>query len=212
MGRADPGLAYGWLAARSLARALPAPVEDHGGWRVDSGQPSELKRYLFVEPVEGLRILGAAIDEPYVMLKLLRPADELMRLLPSRWHLSGLGWMMTRDGALPHGPELPPGYALDVDRLENIFVATIRDATGILAARGHAVEAGGVFVYDRIVTEEAHRRRGLGRLIMLALGRCRRSASAPELLVATESGRALYRTIGWRDLSSLATAAIPPLP
>ena len=38
----DPTLVRGWLAARSLARGLPAPVADHGGWRVDTARGTAL--------------------------------------------------------------------------------------------------------------------------------------------------------------------------
>jgi hypothetical protein len=33
----DPQLLRAWLTARSVSRGLPAPVPDHGGWRVDVG-------------------------------------------------------------------------------------------------------------------------------------------------------------------------------
>lgn len=86
--------------------------------------------------------------------------------------------------------------------------ARVRSDSGELAARGAAVETVDVFIYDRIATKMAHRRRGLGQAVMSALGAARRAA-VPELLVATEEGRSLYATLGWQVVSPFATAAIP---
>lgn len=206
----DAELVRAWLAARSLARGLPAPVADHGGWRVDSGQPDERRRFVFLEPIEGLRTLGAAIDEPCVALKLCCPGDALMALLPARWRLAPPAWMMARDApAQPAAPMLPPGYGLAVERDGALWTARISDAGGALAAQGHAIEAEGLFVYDRIRTQDDHQRRGLGRALMQALGRCRRATTSRELLTATIAGRALYLTLGWRERTCYSTATIP---
>ena len=73
-------------------------------------------------------------------------------------------------------------------------------------------EAAGVFVYDRIETAPAHRRRGLGRAVMAALADARRSRAASQVLVATDDGRALYARLGWSVYSTFATAVIPEDP
>ena len=78
-----------------------------------------------------------------------------------------------------------------------------------MMASGDAAEFAGVFVYDRIRTEEPFRRRGLGRALIAALGRERRSPESREILVATEQGRALYLTLGWRDYAPYTTGVIP---
>lgn len=206
----DEALVVAWLAARSLARGLPAPVADHGGWRVDSNQPRERRRYVFTAPCDGLRALGEAIDEPRVALKLCRPNDELFALLPPRWQLTSDidTRVMVRDEAPDSAPSLSPEYRAEIERDGDVIFAriTMGDA---LAASGYAAEQGGVFVYDRIVTEEAHRRRGLGRALMALLGRARRSPGSREILTATAAGRALYLTMGWRDYSPYSTAMIP---
>ena len=78
-----------------------------------------------------------------------------------------------------------------------------------LAASGYAAEHDGVFIYDRIATQEAHQRRGLGRALMAALAGERRSPRSQEILTATPAGQSLYRQIGWRDYSPYSTAMIP---
>jgi GNAT superfamily N-acetyltransferase len=204
----DPDLVEAWLTARSISRGLPWPVADHGGLRVDSAQPEEKSRYIFVEPVEGLRQLGEEIDEPFVALKLCRPASELMRILPDRWQLASDHFMLVWDSPSQPAP-LPNPYALAVQMGGRVAVATIRDPAGALAASGRAVEHDGVFIFDQIRTEEAHRRRGLGSALMGALLTARTSAASRLILTATDEGRALYHRLGWRDYCHWSTALIP---
>lgn len=206
----DRALIGAWLAARSIARGLPAPVEDHGGWRVDSGRPDETRRHVFAQPCEGLRALGETIDAPWVALKLCRPADELLALLPPRWRLTNdIGTRVMLRDAIPAGTaEMSSDYALSVERRGVVTFARIVAGEEI-AASGYAAEHEGVLVYDRIVVTEAHRRRGLGRALMAALGNAGASPTSREILTATPAGRALYLTIGWHDYSDYSTAMIP---
>jgi GNAT superfamily N-acetyltransferase len=197
-----------WLAARSLSRGLPAPVFDAGGLRVDTGHADERRRYVFAEPCEGLRELGLAIDEPFVALKLCRPADELLALLPPRWAINSNSWVMGRDQAGLVEPVLPPHYALSVEGEGPVWSARITDLAGALAASGHAAETDSVFIYDRIKVDPAHERRGLGRALMAALASCRRDPASRETLTATAAGRGLYLQIGWHDLAPYSTAMI----
>lgn len=206
----DQPLMTAWAAARSLARGLPMPVADSGGARVDTGAADERRRYVFAEPGEGLRALGAAIDEPHVALKLCRPAGDLLALLPPRWRISARSWVMGRDAPAEGRPApLPAGYRLAVEQQRGIACARIIDPAGRPVASGHAAEHGGVFIYDRIHVDEAHRRRGLGRALIAALAIRRRDPAAREVLTATAAGRALYLTLGWRDLAPYSTATIP---
>ena len=83
---------------------------------------------------------------------------------------------------------------------------------GSRAARSpaaYAAETARAFVYDRIATSPQHRRRGLGRSLMVALHGSRRDAALPERLTATEDSRALYESLGWEVLSPYLTAYIP---
>jgi hypothetical protein len=44
---------------------------------------------------------------------------------------------------------------------------------------------------------------------MAALRQAKQRPSTPELLVATEEGRALYQALGWRTLSIFSTGSLP---
>jgi len=69
-------------------------------------------------------------------------------------------------------------------------------------------------VFDQIMTDPAHRRRGLASVVMTALTDAARAEGARRgLLLASEVGSLLYAALGWRTLSA-STAAhtrLPPL-
>ena len=209
----EPDLLWRWVAARSIARSLPLPVPDHGGMRVDTGLPEEVRRHVFAGPCPGLLSLAAAIDTPHVYLKVCAAAAGLRALLPPRWQLQPAGYLMTHDApstALPAPAPLPAGYRIDMVRDGAVSTVHILADDGVLAASGHAAEHGGVLILDRIRTEAGHRRRGLGRALVTALCSMQQSRSARRVLVATDEGCALYATLGWRVLSPYTTLAIPP--
>lgn len=111
----------------------------------------------------------------------------------------------------PRDRSRPTDYALHRVREGDAIVVRVYSPDGSLAANGYAAEVSGVFIYDRIVTAPEHRRKGLSNIVMNALGPGRSSPDVPKLLVATEDGRALYTTLGWRVLSPYSTAMIRPL-
>jgi len=208
-----------WLAARSLARGLPAPVFDHGGYRVDTGAEAEIQRWVFALPCEGLRTLARGIGQPGYLIKLCGPIEHLRPLLPPGWQAQASGYMMAGPGSGsgqaacgPAAPRCPDGYTVEVRHSGAVSHVRILAATGELAASGYCAETAAVFVYDRIATAEGHRRLGLGTLVMQTLQACKRGAATPEVLVATAAGCALYRTLGWRILSEYATGSLSSAP
>lgn len=203
----DPRLLHAWLTARSIARGLPAPVPDHGGWRVDTGAPEERCRHVFVDLSPELMTLGAAIYRPFHLLKACVEDARFAAALPARWRLAATSHVMIGTASAP-GP-CPAGYR--VERLDDGRRLAVRIIAndGALAASGYAAVASGVFAYDRIVTAPGHRRRGLGRCVMGALGE-RAPDRATPMLVATEMGRQLYERLGWRVVAPYASAFIPP--
>lgn len=198
-----------WLGARSIGRGLPLPVSDHGGLRVDTGTPAENRRYVFADPLEGLRELAHSIEAPRVALKLAGAREEMIPLLTARWRISEPNFMMIRERLPDPDAVHPNGYRLELSTSQATTTARFLTAGGDLAASGHAIEFDGVFAYDRIVTEPAHQRRGLGRAVMATLSRARRSAASMPILVATAEGRALYLALGWTPYSPWTTALIP---
>ncbi len=202
----DPALIAAWLHARSLARGLPLPVPDHGGWRVDTASPVETARHVFAAPGPGLVALGAAITAPRVLIKLAGTPEALLAALPPRWRIDTVSSVMAGPGT-PLVAPLPDAYRIEVEAKDAVVRVCAVTADGVDVASGRAARHDGVFIYDQIVTSTGHRRIGLGRAVMAALGAHRR-AGERELLTATADGQALYTTLGWRVVSPWSTAAV----
>ena len=205
----DPSLLWAWVAARSIARGVPMPVPDWGGVRVDTALPGETHRYVFAEPSPCIARLARTIAEPNILIKLCGTGAQLLALLPPGWQLQPAGYLMVHEGACADtAPRLPDGYRLELHRHGLAAMVRILARDGSLAARGYAAHCDGVFIVDRIATEAAHQRRGLGRALMAALGSTQ-PPSTRRVLVATDEGRHLYTSLGWTVLSPYATAASP---
>ena len=92
---------------------------------------------------------------------------------------------------------------LTTSQNKGVHYAEVR-AGDELAASGRVCVVGTTAVFDRIVTEPAFQRRGLGSFIMKAL-----AAQAFEhdvengLLLASLDGQKLYSHLGWRSISGV---------
>ena len=203
-----PLLVRDWLAARSIARGLPAPVEDRGGWRVETGLPTETRRYVFASVSEGLQGAAQTISSPLIFLKLCGSSAAMRAVVPVRWQVHEGGHFMTFEGGASAAARPPAGYVIEMSESGDAITARILTRDGALAASGFAARANGVFIYDRIATQAAHRRRGLGSAILGALASKRRPADTRQALVATEEGRLLYARLGWVVRSPWTTAVI----
>lgn len=213
MTNVDQRLLASWLAARSIARGLPAPVPDRGGLRVDSGLPDESRRHVFAGPDPGITELALEITEPKVFIKMCGPREQLLSRVTPRWHPHPDAYLMTKPPGINPVPSLPPGYWLKVatEAAESpLTSARIFTENDQLVASGYAVEHKGLFVFDRISVDVMHRQQGLGAALMAALGTAQQSRAAQRVLVATGMGRALYATLGWQVLSPYSTVAITP--
>lgn len=205
----DPTLVFAWQAAHSVARSAPSPVSDRGGFRVDTGSEKEARRWVFPQLCDGLREIAQEIDVPRHYLKLSGTDEELRSVLPPRWDVLPANYFMTATVVPATARPLPAGYTMALHRAGAIVQASVTAPNGDLAASGNAAEAAGVFVYDRIETAPAHRRKGLGLSVMAALGAERNLSASTQLLVATKDGRGLYESLGWSVLGPFATGVIP---
>lgn len=81
-------------------------------------------------------------------------------------------------------------------------------ADGAVAARGMAAVVGTDAVMHDIQTDPAHRRRGLGSVVMGALSlRTLERGARTGLLMATTDGFHLYRKLGWLPEATMVTAS-----
>jgi GNAT superfamily N-acetyltransferase len=203
-----------WIRGWALTREVAPPVAQGDGYRITVGAPRQVARHVFPHASPTLRALGEGIRQPWVFLKACAEADELRALLAPRWEMQPAGFMMTcGDAPFARGGALEPGYVLDVaDALALTGRAQVRVLApdGALAASGHVALGERRAIYDRIVTEPAHQRRGLGSAVMRALqALAHANGRQAGVLVATAQGRALYESLGWRLHAPWATAVIP---
>lgn len=205
----DLDLIQRWLGGRSLARGLPLPQHEGGGLRVDVGSAAEVRRHVFLDAGPAPQACAARIDAPRIFLKAAVAPHVLRAALPAQWDIEAPGYLMQGPASMPRLTVLPPDYHITVQAEHGGHLARVLHASGALAASGRLALHEGCAVFDQIVTEEAHQRRGLGSVVMLTLDDLAARAGIGErLLVATEAGRALYENLGWRVLAPWATAVL----
>jgi GNAT superfamily N-acetyltransferase len=105
-------------------------------------------------------------------------------------------------------PQLDPpaGYAVAVRRTPVIGVQILAP-DGEEAASGLMAVVGEDAVAHRISTAEAHRRRGLGSVVMGVLAReAVKDGAKTGLLFSSTDGVHLYRKLGWEKISDLVVA------
>ncbi|ADD44875.1 GNAT family N-acetyltransferase [Stackebrandtia nassauensis] len=93
---------------------------------------------------------------------------------------------------------------------DSVIRVRVADANGELAARGLMGVHGTDAIAHGIMTEPAHRRRGLGSVVMSALSRKAIELGADTgLLVAVPEGRYLYNKIGWSERADFVSGSPP---
>jgi len=196
-----------WAEGWALARGVLAPEQHADGYRIEVGWPDQTRRYVFAHLSDEIGRLGADIRAPWVFLKACAPPAAVRPVLPSVWSVAEATFMMTLENLDRPVPVAPKGYRLASAPLPSGAAATVMAGRHV-AAGGRVVTVGDVAVFDRIVTEPAHQRRGLGAMVMAALGQAALERGARRaVLVATRDGRRLYETLGWR-LHALYTSAV----
>ncbi|WP_093799080.1 GNAT family N-acetyltransferase [Streptomyces sp. Wb2n-11] len=85
--------------------------------------------------------------------------------------------------------------------MTRLFVAA---PDGGFAARGQVAPTGRTAVVDQVETAPAHRRKGLGALVMRTLqDTAREQGATAGILGATTDGRGLYESLGWQACAPL---------
>jgi GNAT superfamily N-acetyltransferase len=209
-----PAVFLAWIHGWAVNRQVAPPVAHADGFRIEVHLPRQARRYVFPGLSPTLAQLGGSISQPWVFLKACATSDALRGLLPAHWQIQDEGALMTC-GAQPFagtGP-LPAGYSLvvtDHGKSSGLVSVQVNAADGSPAAAGHLALGDRMATYDRIVTEPAHRRLGLGRAVMAALqSRAHAHGCHAGVLVASREGQRLYASLGWRLRSPWATAVIP---
>lgn len=210
MNEIDLPLLERWLTGWSLSRGVPLPVRENGGLSVEVGMPLQLRRHVFLDAGPALQACADKIHAPLIYLKAPVEPAVLRAALPARWVVEDPGYLMLGPGAMTRHVELPPGYAVEESAEHGAKLVRVMHMDGEVAASGRITTDKGCGVFDQIITSEFHRRRGLGTVVMQHLDAIARQANVTErLLVATEEGRGLYMSLGWRLLAPWSTAVLP---
>lgn len=214
--QADPVAVEAWVTGWALSRRTPAPTVLPHGFRVDVGLPREKARYVLPKfQPEIVAGLASRIVAPWTFIKVCAEPGAVVDVLPEAWTVQTPVFMMTAELAESEnaqgGEVLPKGYAASVFDEGSIVRVLVTDASGTIAASGQCALDDAWCTYDQIVTDEQHRRRGLGRHIMKLLSRKAITRGKKQgVLVATADGLALYGTIGWKIHSPVTSAVIIP--
>lgn len=201
----DPELFATWVRGWALTRGAGAPVRDREAWRIEVGQPDQLRRFVYADLCDDVGRRGIEVTEPLVFLKVCAEPERVRPLLSSSWDVRQTGTLMVLDAAMPPVSEADETFRLDLWSEGPVRFARLDDPEGRDAARGRAVRVEDRVIYDRIAVAETHRRRGLGGRIMRTLQR-EHAGWGLGVLVATDEGARLYRTLGWREVSPYTTA------
>jgi GNAT superfamily N-acetyltransferase len=211
-GSADAALVEAWVNGWALSRSVAAPIPVAGGHRLVVGEPGHAERLVFPAlDAAALSNLAAKITAPGIFLKAFCTPEALLAAVDARWSAQPPGDLMAVELIAVPPPVAPAaGYVQDLRAEGAVLIVEIQDAAGGLAASGRAALTGGFAVFDKIVTDPAHQRRGLGRVVMGVLGeRARMLGAGRGVLLATPEGRALYEVLGWRFEGRMQTVVIP---
>ena len=197
----------GWVDGWTHSRGAPRPEQVDGGWYVATRSEHEHGRYVLSEPTpERVEAIVAAGPPPRTAVKFPGDPEVWLPRFGPGWVLDHPGWFMTRRLGRPPARRAPLGYEVKVE------AAPRRVLAGVLAPEGNEVASGRMglgasyAVADQIVTDERHRRLGLGTVVMAALEQHALDAGLERaVLGATGDGYALYQRLGW-DLGAPLTA------
>ncbi|MGW0547187.1 GNAT family N-acetyltransferase [Streptomyces altiplanensis] len=192
----------GWVVSRGAADPVPRPW----GLTVDVGLPHHATRHVMTDADEAtVRKLAEVYAAPAVSLKMFLEPETVAPWLGPGWRTDGPGWLMTTPlRPLPGtgtgtGTGTPEGYTLKSWRRGGVTRLFVAAPDGGFAARGQVAPTGRTAVVDQVETAPAHRRRGLGALVMRTLqGAAYEQGATVGILGATTDGRGLYESLGWQ--------------
>jgi GNAT superfamily N-acetyltransferase len=209
------GVVQAWVTGWVVSRGAAPPEREPWGFTVDVGQLAQVSRHV-------LEALGDGVDEQLVRkvadgvtgagvwLKVFQDPEVVRNWLGEGWWVDPEpGYLMTvpLTGAEDAAAHAPDGYRKRVWSVGGVTRVLVAAPDGSLAARGQTAPTGATAVFDQIETAPAHRRRGLGSVVMRTLQTAAATAGAETgVLAGTPAGRALYEALGWHVAAPLTSA------
>ncbi|WP_274561971.1 GNAT family N-acetyltransferase [Streptomyces spiramyceticus] len=199
----------GWVVSRGAADPVPQPW----GFTFDVGLPRHATRHVMTHADEAtVRKLAEVYAAHGVVLKMFLEPETVAPWLGPEWISDGPGWLMTtplrpsRTAAATATAQtgLADGYTLKSWKRGGVTRLLVLAPDGGFAARGQVAPTGRTAVIDQVETDPAHRRKGLGRLVMRTLQNAAyEQGSTVGVLGATTDGRGLYASLGWEVYAPL---------
>lgn len=200
----DRQLAAAWVGGWTVSRGTSAPQRTPWGLWVHIGAPNQYARYVMSESREPLvRDLVARVRTPATWIKVFEAPEVVKPWLSPAWKGDDQHWLMAVD-LVTERVTPPAGYRTGVEHRGGVIRVTVSAPDGSVAAKGQAGLDGAAATVDQVSTEPAHRRRGLGTVVMRTLANESLDSGAQiGVLGATHEGRALYEALGWKAHSPL---------
>jgi GNAT superfamily N-acetyltransferase len=198
-----------WVEGWRLCRGLEPAIEYDDALAVVLGLPGR-DRELFAltdDPAVVDRLATGVLEDVWLTVT-TQYGDQVARRLADAGLTPFAEQKMLMTIALPGHPRpATASYVLETSTDGPLEYVRILAADGTVAARGMTAIAGSDAVMHDIQTDPAHRRRGLGSVVMGALSRRAVELGASRgLLMATVEGVHLYRRLGWLPEATMVTA------
>ncbi|WP_431043850.1 GNAT family N-acetyltransferase [Streptomyces sp. P1-3] len=211
----DAELVREWVEGWVVSRGAAPPVEESWGFTIDVGLTAQVTRHVLPDADEPLiRKLTETVTAPGTWLKFFLPPQTVAPWVAPGWSFDSDGFLMSTP-LRPATVAAPEGYQVRTWARGGVTRVLVLAEDGAFAARGQiGVPAlGRPAVVDQVETSPAHRRKGLGSLVMRTLANAALDAgSSAAVLGATTEGRALYESLGWRTHGPLTGLVrdVPP--
>jgi len=201
--------AEAWARGWTLTRGKTRPISQSYGCKIDLGGPEHFERHVVTNfDAQALRELSSDLTTPGTWLKVCASPEMVTPFLPDIWTIQPPEYLMVAE-LHKNTIIVRDDYELSICTSGAVTDAELRSQDGQLAARGRVAQSNGFAIFDQIVTEPEHQRKGLGRIVMGALNNVSIDRESKiGVLVATEDGRALYKTIGWTIVCQVTAAVI----
>ncbi|GAA2805113.1 GNAT family N-acetyltransferase [Crossiella cryophila] len=207
-----------WQQGWSECRGWTPPLESHGALDFLLAQPDRHRELITLHieaPPDSVRPLAEVVatqEEPTLLTVPTHHPDEVEQVLRA----AGLTirgyreWIMTRDAATHPRRSAPTGYTCRTTVTGRVISTEVRHESGEVAASGLAGVIGTDVIPDKIETADAHRRRGLGSVVMgeLMAEAVDRGATT-GILFASPDGERLYTKLGWTAQATVVMATSP---
>lgn len=189
--------------------------------QVDHGRPGRGVEQLVLEAddhpgrIDAAAAAALSMRDPWVTVPTRHPGHVADRLQEHRLRVAlDAERLMSVVLADQRRVAAPPGYRADVERAayegSEVWRLRLHTPEGETAAQGDVAVLDGIAVVDRVETDRAHRRRGLGGAVMSRLADLAESAGARRgLLLASPAGQRLYDGLGWQGHEWVVVARLP---